>query len=44
VNAQKLKDYATRAYDLLYGEQDSVVVKLKEAEHQIKAIKKSMPA
>jgi len=40
VNAQKLKDCANRAYDLLYGEQDSAVVKLKEAEHQIKEIKK----
>jgi DNA repair protein RecN (Recombination protein N) len=40
VNAQKLKDCANRAYDLLYGEKDSVMVKLKEVENQIKEIKR----
>lgn len=40
MNAQKLKDCANRAYDLLYGEKDSAMVKLKEVENQIKEIKK----
>ncbi|MDI6741518.1 MAG: DNA repair protein RecN [Smithella sp.] len=40
VNAQKLKDCANRAYDLLYGEKDSAMVKLKEVENKVKEIKK----
>ncbi|MGB5217424.1 MAG: AAA family ATPase, partial [Smithella sp.] len=40
VNAQKLTDCANRAYDLLYGEKDCAMVKLKEVENQIKEIKK----
>jgi DNA repair protein RecN (Recombination protein N) len=39
VNAQKLMDYANHAYDLLYGEKDSAVVKLKEVQNQVKEIK-----
>ncbi len=39
VNAQKLLDWANRAYDLLYGEKDSAVVKLKEVQNQVKEIK-----
>lgn len=39
VNAQKLMDWANRAYDLLYGEKDSAVVKLKEVQNQVKEIK-----
>ena len=39
VNAQKLMDYANRAYDLLYGEKDSAVVKLKEVQNQVKEIR-----
>jgi DNA repair protein RecN (Recombination protein N) len=38
-NAQKLTDYANRAYDLLYGEQNSVCEKLKDVRNQIKEIK-----
>ena len=38
-NAQKLTDYANRAYDLLYGEQNSVCEKLKDVRSQIKEIK-----
>ncbi|OGP91006.1 MAG: DNA repair protein RecN [Deltaproteobacteria bacterium RBG_19FT_COMBO_43_11] len=38
-NAQKLMDYANHAYDLLYGEKDSAIVKLKEVQNQIKEIK-----
>jgi len=38
-NAQKLTDYANRAYDLLYGEQSSVCEKLKDVRNQIKEIK-----
>jgi len=40
INAQKLTDYANRSYDLLYGEKDSAIVKLKEVHNQIKEIKK----
>ncbi len=39
VNAQKLMDWANHAYDLLYGEKDSAVVKLKEVQNQVKEIK-----
>ena len=39
-NAQKLLDAANRAYDLLYGETNSIVVRLKEVQSQIKEIKK----
>ncbi len=39
VNAQKLMDYANHAYDLLYGDKDSAVVKLKEVQNQVKEIK-----
>ena len=38
-NAQKLTDYANRAYDLLYGEQNSVCEKLKDIRNQVKEIK-----
>ena len=38
-NAQKLTDFANRAYDLLYGEQNSVCEKLKEVRNQVKEIK-----
>ena len=38
-NAQKLTDNANRAYDLLYGEQNSVCEKLKDVRNQIKEIK-----
>ena len=40
VNAQRLTDCANRAFDLLYGDKDSAMVKLKEVELQIKEIKK----
>jgi len=40
VNAQKLTDYANHSYDLLYGEKDSAIVKIKEVQNQIKEIKK----
>ena len=40
VNFQKLSGWAGNAYDLLYGEKDSAIVKLKEVQHQIKEIKK----
>ena len=40
VNAQRLTDYAHRAFDLLYGDQDSAMVKLKEVGNQIREIKK----
>ena len=39
VSAQKLTDYANRAYDLLYGEQNSVCEKLKDVRNQVKEIK-----
>jgi DNA repair protein RecN (Recombination protein N) len=38
-NAQKLTDNANQAYDLLYGEQNSVCEKLKDVRNQIKEIK-----
>lgn len=38
-NAQKLADYANRAYDLLYSEQNSVCEKLKDVRNQVKEIK-----
>jgi DNA repair protein RecN (Recombination protein N) len=40
INAQKLTDRANRAYDLLYGDKDCAMVKLKEVEIQIKEIRK----
>ncbi len=40
VNTQKLTDCASHSYDLLYGDKDCVVVKLKDAQNQIKEIKK----
>jgi len=40
VNAQKLNDYANQSYDLLYGDKDCAIVKLKEAGIRIKEIKK----
>jgi DNA repair protein RecN (Recombination protein N) len=40
VNFQKLSGWANLAYDLLYGEKDSVIVKLKEVQNQVKEIKK----
>ncbi|GAB6268044.1 MAG: DNA repair protein RecN [Smithella sp.] len=39
-NFQKLSGWANHAYDLLYGETDSAIVKLKEVQSQIKEIKK----
>jgi DNA repair protein RecN (Recombination protein N) len=39
VNVQKLLDAAGRAYDLLYGETNSVIEKLKEVQDQLKEIK-----
>jgi len=39
LNAQKLLDWAGRAYDLLYGDKDSTAVKLKEVQNQVKEIK-----
>ena len=38
-NAQKLTDNAKRAYDLLYGEQNSVCEKLKDVRNSVKEIK-----
>jgi DNA repair protein RecN (Recombination protein N) len=40
VNFQKLSGWAANAYDLLYGEKDSIMVKLKEVQNQVKEIKK----
>lgn len=40
VNFQKLSGWAERAYELLYGEKDSAIVKLKEVQSQIREIKK----
>lgn len=40
VNVQKLTDCANHSYDLLYGDKDCVIVKLKDAQNQIKEIKK----
>ncbi|MCX5848041.1 MAG: DNA repair protein RecN [Deltaproteobacteria bacterium] len=40
VNFQKLSGWANHAYDLLYSEKDSAIVKLKEVQNQIKEIKK----
>ncbi|MGP8154855.1 MAG: DNA repair protein RecN [Smithella sp.] len=40
VNFQKLSGWAYNAYDLLYSEKDSVIVKLKEVQNQVKEIKK----
>jgi DNA repair protein RecN (Recombination protein N) len=40
VNVQKLTDCAARAYNLLYGETNSITEKLKEVQSQIKEIKK----
>lgn len=40
VNAQKLTDCASRSYDLLYGDRDCAIVKIKEIQQQIKEIRK----
>ncbi|HOW56567.1 MAG TPA: DNA repair protein RecN [Smithellaceae bacterium] len=40
INARKLTDCARRAYELLYGENSSVIAGLQEAQNQIKEIKK----
>jgi DNA repair protein RecN (Recombination protein N) len=40
INFQKLSGWADHAFDLLYGEKDSTIVKLKEVQSQIKEIKK----
>jgi DNA repair protein RecN (Recombination protein N) len=40
INFQKLSGWAANAYDLLYGEKDSIMVKLKEVQNQVKEIKK----
>jgi DNA repair protein RecN (Recombination protein N) len=40
VNAQKLTDYANHSYDLLYGDKDCAIVKLKEVQRQIQEIRK----
>lgn len=40
VNFQKLSGWAGLAYDLLYGEKDSAIVKLKEVQDRVKEIKK----
>src|SRR5664280_3174561 len=40
VNYQKISGWANLAYDLLYGEKDSAIVKLKEVQNQVKEIKK----
>lgn len=40
INFQKLSGWANHAYDLLYGEKDSAIVKLKEVQHQVKEINK----
>ncbi len=40
VNAQKLNDYANQSYDVLYGDKDCAIVKLKDAGSRIKEIKK----
>jgi DNA repair protein RecN (Recombination protein N) len=40
VNYQKISGWANLAYDLLYAEKDSAIVKLKEVQNQVKEIKK----
>jgi DNA repair protein RecN (Recombination protein N) len=40
VNIQKLTDCAARAYDLLYGETNSITEKIKEVQSRIKEIRK----
>lgn len=40
LNVQKLTECANRAYDLLYGEKNSICEKLKEVQFQVKEIKK----
>lgn len=40
INFQKLSGWAGNAYELLYGDRDSAIVKLKEVQHHIKEIKK----
>jgi len=40
INFQKLSGWAGLAYDLLYGEKDSAIVKLKEVQNRVKEIKK----
>lgn len=40
VNIQKLSGWAGNAYDLLYGEKDSAIVKIKDVQNQIKEIRK----
>ena len=43
-NAQKLTDYANRAYDLLYGDKDCAIFKIKEAQNHVKEITSIDPA
>ncbi|HDQ03322.1 MAG TPA: DNA repair protein RecN [Deltaproteobacteria bacterium] len=38
-NAQRLTDLTNRAYDLLYGEKESVCVKLKDVQNQVSQIR-----
>jgi len=40
IHAQKLTDCAGRSYDLLYGDRDCALVKIKEIQQQIQEIKK----
>ncbi|HQN70531.1 MAG TPA: DNA repair protein RecN [Smithella sp.] len=40
VNIQRLSEWAGNAFDLLYGDKNSVIVMLKEVQRQIKEIKK----
>lgn len=40
VNFQKISDGLQHAYDLLYGDRDSIISKLKEVQNQVKEIKK----
>jgi len=42
VNFQKISDGLQHAYDLLYGDRDSIISKLKEVQNQVKEIKKLM--
>jgi DNA repair protein RecN (Recombination protein N) len=43
VNIQRLSEWAGNAFDLLYGDKNSVIVMLKEVQRQIKEIKKIDP-
>jgi len=40
LNVQKLSEWADEAYDLLYGAEDSIVVKLKEVQNRVRDIGK----